>query len=539
VPRPRKWTVSSRDGPEVGGVHPALIEGLLRPEAYPHVVATPIQIAETHISWVLLTGDFAYKVKKPLRLNFLDYSTLERRHAFCEEELRLNRRHAPELYLGVSPIGGSEGAPRIDASGPVLEYAVRMRQFDRREELSALLAADAVNTESLADLGGTVARLHADAAVADDPHFGDPTTLRRIVFANFDELRKLPECAARAADMRRLEASVARALDAADERVIERKTQGRVRECHGDLHCGNIVRWRGRLIPFDGIEFDPGLRWIDVMNDLAFLTMDLAERDRRDLRLGALQAWCETLGDFEGLRLLPAYECYRALVRAKVAALAARQASDGPGNRCTSVADCLRHLEWAAARLRPRRPALLLTCGLSGSGKTWLARRLAPALDALHLRSDVERKRLAGLSPLADSRSQSGEGIYTLEFNERTYARLRSCAEAALAGGENVVVDAAFLRRHERESFADLAARSDATFTILHSTAPAALLRQRVAERSTRRDDASEAGLDVLARQPGHWEDFHAGEQTSVISIDTSRDGVVDTALAAIRSFAS
>ncbi len=518
------------------GLHGSLIEGLLRPDAYPHPVATPIRLAETHISWVILTGEFAYKVKKPLLLSFLDYSTLERRQRYCEEELRLNRRHAPDLYVDVCRIGGSLEAPRMDAPGPALEYAVRMRQFDQQEELPSLLAAGAVDADAIAALGTAIAQLHADAAVASDPHFGAPATLRRVVFANFDELRALPEYVARAEEVRQLEAAVVRALDAAEKMVIDRRAQGRVRECHGDLHCGNVVRWRGRLTPFDGIEFDPALRWIDVVNDLAFLTMDLAERGRHDLRVAALQAWCEVLGDFAGLRLLPIYECYRALVRAKVAALAARQSPVDSAHRNTSIASCLRYLDWAAARLQPRRPALLITCGLSGSGKTWLARRLAPALEALHLRSDVERKRLAGLAPLEDSRSRPGVDLYTTDFNERTYARLYGCAEAALAGGENVVVDAAFLRRHERESFTRLANQCDAGFAILHCTAPAALLRHRVAGRSTRRDDASEAGLDVLARQPSYWEDFDTHEAPTVITVDTSRDDALTTTLSRIRA---
>lgn len=514
----------------------ALIAGLMRPEAYPHPVATPIRVAETHISWVILTGELAYKVKKPLRLSFLDYSTLERRRALCEEELRLNRRHAPDLYLGVSAIGGSVATPRVDAAGPALEYAVRMRQFDPREELPALLDADAVDTEALAQLGATIAQLHAQAAVASDATFGDPATLRRIVFANFEELRALPECASRASEVAELVRAVSRALDAAQALVIERRAQGMIRECHGDLHCGNVVRWRGTLTPFDGIEFDPALRWIDVANDVAFLTMDLAERGRRDLRRAALQAWCETLGDFEGLPLLPVCECYRALVRAKVAALAALQAPTDSRHRAGSVASCLRYLDWAAARLDPHRPALLITCGLSGSGKTWLARRIAPALEALHLRSDVERKRLAGLAPLADSRSRPDGGLYTQDFNQRTYGRLLRCAEAALAGGESIVVDAAFLRRDERASFRELATRRSADFGILHCTAPAGMLRDRVALRARLRSDASEAGLDVLARQPSYWEEFDASEQAFVLAADTSGDAVVDATLGAIRA---
>ncbi len=517
-------------------MHPPLIAGLLRPDAYPHPVTVPVRVAETHISWVLLTGEFAYKIKKPLRLRFLDYSTVERRRGFCEEEVRLNRRHAPDLYLGVSAIGGTLEAPRVDGTGPPLDHAVRMRQFDAGDELAALLAANSVDSEDLAALGEAVARLHASAAVATDPGHGHPDTVRRIVHENFAELRRLPECASGICDVGALDTALCGRLDGMRDLMLERRTDGRVRECHGDLHCGNVVRWHGQLTPFDGIEFDPALRCIDVVNDIAFLTMDLAERGRRDLRHAVLQAWCESLGDFGGLPLLPAFECYRALVRAKVAALAASQSAADPPRRAAAIADCLRYLDWASARLAPRRPALLLTCGLSGSGKTWLARQLAPAFGALHLRSDVERKRLAGLAPHEDSRSPPDGGIYTRAFNERTYARLEHCAGAALVAGEPVIVDAAFLRRGERLRFAELAAAHGAPAAILACHAPDALLHRRVAERRAARIDASEAGTELLARQAGYWEPFGERERAQVVDVDTSRPDAVRDALARLRA---
>jgi uncharacterized protein len=521
----------------MSNAQPPLIAGLLRPEAYPHPVAEPVRLVETHISWVLLTGTYAYKVKKPLRLSFLDYSTLDRRRSLCEEEVRLNQRHAPGLYLGVSAIGGRADAPRVDDAGPPLEYAVRMLQFEAGDELGALLAADAVATGELAALGADIAGLHGRAALAPaDAHFGHPSTVNRVTLDNFAELRRLPECRAEPAELELLEESVTAAFERRRSLVHDRRQAGRVRECHGDLHCGNVVRWRGRLTPFDGIEFDPALRFIDVVNDIAFLTMDLAERGRPDLRHAALQAWCESTGDFAGLPLLPYYECYRALVRAKVAALGALQAPTPSVARDAAVATCRRYLDWATRRLAPRRPALVLTCGLSGSGKTWLARVVAPELSALHVRSDVERKRLAGLAPHEDSRSEPDGGIYTLEFNARTYERLERCATAALAGGENVIVDAAFLRRGERLRFLDLAATADARAVILHCHAPQAVLRQRVADRHAARSDASEAGVDVLARQPSYWEGFEERELAHVIEVDTSADCAAERALGGLRA---
>ena len=514
-----------------------LIAALLRAEAYPHPVTEPIRLVETHISWVLLTGEYAYKLKKPLRLSFLDYSTLERRHALCEEEVRLNRRHAPDLYLGVSTIGGSVSTPRVDGGGPALEYAVRMRQFAAHDELIALLDSGAVTARDLEALGESLARLHQGAAPASsDAAYGSPDAVQRITFDNFAELRRLPEALRWHDALQHLEQRLSSLHAARSSLMRERREQRRVRECHGDLHCGNVVRWQGRLTPFDGIEFDPGLRFIDVVNDIAFLAMDLAERGRDDLRIATLQAWLETLGDFAGLPLLQYYEAYRALVRAKVAALRALQVAVDAPSRVTAIAECSRYLAWAARRIRERAPVLVITCGLSGSGKTWLARQLREPLRALHVRSDVERKRLAGLAPEADSRSPPDAGIYTRDYTTRTYDRLHECAAAALLGGESIIVDAAFLRRDERLRFLALAESVHARAALVHCHAPPDTLRERVAARSATRSDASEAGLDVLRRQPSWWEAFSDGERARLIELDTTQASPLATVLARLRS---
>ena len=517
----------------------ALVAALRSPAAYPHAVDEQVRVVETHISWVLLAGAYAYKIKKPIKLSFLDYSTLERRRRFCEEELRLNRRLAPALYLAVSTVGGSPDAPRMDGSSPPLEYAVRMRRFSPADELAALLDADAVVPDDVARLGAGLARFHAEAAPAPPGSvFGLPDTAHRVTIDNFAELRALPEAADWVAQSSSLESQVS-AMHAKLRSLMEqRRSLGRVRECHGDLHCGNVVRWEGELTAFDGIEFDPALRFIDVVNDIAFLTMDLAERGHSSLRRAVLQAWTEESGDWCGLPLLPYYEAYRALVRAKVDALRALQIDADSAARVAAVADCRRYLDWASARVTPRRPALLVTCGLSGSGKTWLARRLATRIEALHLRSDVERKRLAGLAAHEDSRSPPDAGIYTAEFNERTYQRLQDCAAATLAAGEPAIVDAAFLRRHERQRFLALARQLGVPFGIAHCRAPDAILQERVQARAAARNDASEAGLDVLARQPSYWEEFGGDERRHVVDVDTSVPAAVSVALERLAALA-
>jgi hypothetical protein len=513
------------------------IERLLRAEAYPHEVVAPIRLAETHISWVLLTGPYAYKIKKPVRLSFLDYSSLERRRFFCEEEVRLNGRHAPDLYLGVSAITGPPEAPRVGGVGPTLEYAVRMRQFDPREELDALVAARAVEVREIEALGEHLARFHSGTAPVDPASdCGRPETVHRVIRDNFSELTRLPEAGALQGEIADLRQWVDRTQARVGPCIERRRIGGRVRECHGDLHCGNVVRWRGELTPFDGIEFDPALRFIDVANDVAFLTMDLAVRGRPDLRRTALQAWIESSGDFDGLRLLPYFEAYRALVRAKVAALRALQESGGSPDRARDCNAVAAYLRWALHRTEQAPRGLWLTCGLSGSGKTWLARALAQSFDALHVRSDVERKRLAGLGPLDTSDSPPDGGIYTPEYTRRTYDRLHECAESAIEGGETIIVDAAFLRRDERTRMLGLARRHGVPFSILHCVAPASVLRQRVDQRRRSGLDASEAGVALLDRQPGYWEDFGPDERPCVVTIDTSTPGATERANEALHS---
>jgi aminoglycoside phosphotransferase family enzyme/predicted kinase len=511
---------------------------MLDPAAYAalHPVSGPVRCIETHVSWVFLTGQFAYKVKKPLRLSFIDYSTAARRAECCREELRLNQRNAPGLYLGVVPIAGTFAAPRIvagdmDGSAPAFEHALRMVQFDPAQELGHLLQAAAVTPQECADLGARVAQMHATASRVElDAPYGVPEAVHRVTLDNFDELTRFVATAAEASLLQSLQQRARSLFEAGRMRMAARRERGCIREGHGDLHCGNVVRWQGVLVPFDGLEFDPALRWIDVANDIAFLTMDLAAHQRDDLRREALQAWLTAAGDFDALTLLPYFELYRALVRAKVAALRGQQA----GATAQPSASTPRYLEWAATRITRPAPTLVLMAGLSGSGKTWFGARIASHMQALVVRSDVERKRLAGLSALASSASPPDAGLYSVEFNARTYARLRDCAAASLQGGESIVVDAANLRREERAQFVALARKHGANPVIVHCTAPLEVLRARVAARAAAAADASEATVALLDRQPSYWEPLGADELDRVVTVDTTDPQAIERALPAI-----
>jgi aminoglycoside phosphotransferase family enzyme/predicted kinase len=501
-----------------------LIDALRDPDAYPHAVDSPIRVVETHVSWVLLTGPYAYKVKKPLRLSFLDYSTLERRAACCAEELRLNRRLAPELYLDVVPVGGTLSAPKVGESRTAaLEYAVRMVQFDTREELDALIARESVDANELASLGTMLAQFHASApSVPPASNYGRADAVHRVTLDNFAELTALATQREPIGFLEPLRQIIESTHAAAGPLLDARRGGGWVRECHGDLHSANVVRWRGHLTPFDGIEFDPALRYVDVASDIAFLSMDLAARGRSDLRHALLDAWTAGLGDYAGIETLPYFETYRALVRAKVAFLRAAQSSDASAGSSGIPHEAARYLDWVSAQAGRPAPRLVVMCGLSGSGKTSLARRLATALSALHVRSDVERKRLAGLAPLADSRSAPDAGIYSREFTVRTYGRLAECARASLRGGESVIVDAASLRRGERRDLLQVASAAGAKAVIVHCEAPLEVLQRRVAERRAAGNDASEADIHLLERQPTWWEPLTAAEREVAIEVDTT-----------------
>lgn len=508
---------------------------LLEPAAYPHAVHGAVRLIETHISWVFLTGEFAYKVKRPVCFPFVDLRSPERRAFFCAEELRLNLRFAPELYVRVCRIARDGGRTRIDGAGELIDHAVCMRQFRVADELAALLAGGALDSAALAVFGRELAQAHeALPRCAADQPFGRAASVGALLARNLEECAQAAEPLGSAAAIRDL-GPACRARSAAAERWLEsRRNAGRVRECHGDLHAGNIARYRGRLLAFDCLEFEPAFRWIDVAEEIACLYMDLLAR-RSDAHAQAfLGGWLFESGDYGACRLLPLYGAHRALVRAKVAALRAADAADPPA-RAASGAEHGRYLECARELLAPRHPQLIVMCGLSGSAKTWLAERLAPALRAVHLRSDIERKRLAGLTAQQRSGAKLGEGLYGAAMTAATYARLRECAAAALGGGLSVIVDATCQTRAQRAQLGSLGTDCAATVRVVFCHAPQEVLEQRIASRARQATDASEADRSVLALQQARFEPIGAAERLEVIDADTTRADVVPGVLERLR----
>lgn len=507
-----------------------MVEALLRdPACYPHAVDA-VEHLETHISHVLLAGGFAYKLKKPLALGFLDYRSLAQRRFYCEEELRLNRRLAPQLYLDVLPIGGSIAAPRIGADGgAVIDYVVRMRRFPQEALFDRLARDGALDVRHVAALAAAVARFHAACARADvdadaAADWGSATHIAAPMRQNFAQLRPLLDAAGELAELERIEQWSCQAHARLATTFEARRRDGRVRECHGDLHLGNVVWLDDTALPFDGIEFNPELRWIDVVSEIAFMVMDLHAHGLAPLAQRFLNDWLEHSGDFAGLALLDYYLVYRAMVRAKIARMRAAQPDIGATARQQALADYRLYIELAQRFCLPRSPALIVMHGRSGSGKSVLAGAICAEIGAIRVRSDVERKRLHGLAPLARSASTTGGGIYDAATTQATYAELARLAGVILDAGRTAVIDAAFLKRDERDLLRAVAARHAVPLLLIACTADEATLAQRVTARQHAASDASEADLQVLKMQAGWQEalDEAAGADEHRLSIDTA-----------------
>jgi hypothetical protein len=493
-----------------------LIKALCAAEAYHHNV-TAVHLIETHISWVLLTGEYAYKIKKPVNFGFLDFSTLEKRHFFCQEELRLNQRLAAEWYLDVVPITGQTEHPKMDGTGEAIEYAVKMRQFPSIQTLKE----GQLSVDEIDQIARIVADFHQSIDIADTQSiYGDSHDINHWFVENFCHIRPLLDDSSQLLQLNVIEAWAHEEWTNQSPVMQQRKQQGYVRECHGDLHSGNMTLVNGKVILFDCIEFNPLLRWIDVISDVAFLVMDLLHLGYHNYAYRFLNRYLQDTGDYQGLILLRYYLVYRALVRAKVALLRLNQNPDVA--ICTAVrAEYAAFADLAERFTQDSETVLMITHGLSGSGKSTFAAQLAEKIGALQIRSDIERKRLYGYRPQA---STDG-GIYTQEAGKKTYQHLAELAKTVLEAGFSAIIDATFLKNEQRNLFRQLASECAIKFFILDFQASDETLCRRIRQR---RDDASEATIDVLRQQQQSLESLTKEEQNYVIIIDTESDKALE-----------
>jgi aminoglycoside phosphotransferase family enzyme/gluconate kinase len=509
------------------------IASMLKPEVFNHPVIN-IELIETHISWVILTGDFAYKIKKPVDFGFLDFSTLEKRLTFCEQELRLNRRLAPAIYLDVVAITGTQNKPHISGGGKAFEYAVKMAQFPQPAQLDHMLAAGELTAEHMDAIARMVADFHQTTEIADDSmNYGNKDLVYHPVEENFTQINEHLDIELYTHTLATL-SQWSRSEFIKLEPVFEqRKREGFIRECHGDMHLRNLVWLEGEPMAFDCIEFNSSLRWIDVISEVAFLVMDLQDRQQHQLANRFLNTYLEVTGDYAGLSILPFYLCYRALVRAKVDALRLDQKNITEEERQPTLTEFESYLDLAMAYTQQPVAKLIIMRGLSASGKSTVSQQMLEKLGAIRIRSDVERKRLFDITLTDSVSAKVDSGIYSTQASQQTYTKLAELASQVISAGYSVIIDAAFLKYEQRKPFQLIAKRLAVSYIIMEITAPAEILRQRIKER---KNDVSDADLTVLEHQISNWQPLQKDEISAVISVNTAEMFEIDALVDAINA---
>ena len=511
----------------------ALIAALQNPALYPHSV-DGFRVIETHISWVILTGAYAYKMKKPVDFGFLNFTHLADRKHFCEEELRLNQRMAPDLYLRVVPITGAADAPVIDGEGEPIEYLLQMREFPQTQLMAEVQARGELTDAHIDALAEQIAQFHLSIPQVPAGHpLNNADAIVAPMRQNFEQIRPLLN---EKPDLQQLDAlsdwtetSIARLRPLLEQR----SQQGFIRECHGDLHLGNATIIDNKVVLFDCIEFNEPFRLIDIASDAAFLAMDLEDRGLKCQARRFLNGWLERTGDYAALELLSLYKAYRALVRAKVSLFRLHQEQDAVQRRVIlrqyrSYANLAESYSAIPSRF------LAITHGVSAVGKSHVALRLVEALGAIRLRSDLERKRLYG-EPTERHDVAVNAGIYSAEATEATYERLHSLAEAALNAGFSVVIDATYLKQSQRQAAWQVAESTGVPFIILACEAPDAVIEQWLTQRQAEGGDPSDATMAVVKAQQASREPLSESEQLLSRLINTPEAGNLDALVGAIR----
>jgi aminoglycoside phosphotransferase family enzyme/predicted kinase len=496
---------------------PALIQQMLQPGFYPHEVTQPIQLIQTHVSYVLITGEYAYKLKKPVNFGFLDFSTLEKRKHFCEEELRLNRRGAAELYLEVLPITLSDDQYILGGTGEAVEYVVKMRQFPQDGLFSELFAQGKLTESHLEELGKVVAQYHAKTETNDYIRsFGEVPQVREAFDENHEQTEKYIGGPQTQLQFDETKAYTERFFAQKQELFQHRMQNNHIRECHGDLHLRNICLWDDKILLFDCIEFNEPFRFVDTMFDIAYAVMDLEAQQRPDLSNAYLNTYIEQTGDWEGLEILPIYLIRQSYVRAKVTSFLL----DDPGvpadvkEEASKTASVYYKLAWEYTK--PKQGKLILMSGLSGSGKSTTAKYLARQFNAIHIRSDAVRKHLGGISLL----ERGGDDLYTPEMTQKTYARLLNLGIILAKQGYTVILDAKYDQQSLREEAIAQAKQNQLPLQIVYCTAPLDVVEERLRKRT---GDIADATVDLLTSQVKQTEPFTGVELSYVKTWDTTQ----------------
>ncbi len=495
-------------------------QALLQAENFPETTG-PIEYRETHVSRLYFTDRHVYKIKKPVNLGFLDFSTLEARLFFCREEVRLNCRLCPGTYLGVAEIRRKGDQIHIGDKGEIMDYAVVMNRLPEERMLDRLIeTGDPTLPGHMSSLARILVHFHKETDIV---RINDRRSNLEVVRINWEEnFRQSAPFAGGILTEKALKACrefVGDFLEEYQSLVLRREAEGFVRDGHGDLHAEHICLTEPVCI-YDCIEFNRRFRVADTAADLAFLLMDLEFRRRRDLAAILLNRYLELSGDGEMLSLLPFYKSYRAFVRGKVEGILSEDRSAGENTRQEAARLSRRYFNQALAYLFP--PTLIITCGLMGTGKTTVARELSELIGARYFCSDQIRKELAGLEASTRILDSYEQGIYSPEFTQRTYDRLLECTVSALKSGQTVIADASFIHRPRREAFRRAAAEAGVPFYILQMTLDPDILAHRLDRRENLGREISDGRRELLGDQKEHFD--VPSENEGTIIIDTSRD---------------
>jgi len=529
---------------------PELVQALLRPEAYPEEVAS-VEMVETHVSYLFFTGRHVYKVKKPVDYGFLDFTTLEKRRYYCDQEVEVNRRMSPDVYLGVVEIREQDGKYAIEGSGRTVEYAVKMRQLPRERAMNVLLKQNKVTEADIRRLAVKIANFHRRAETSPpldsaqgelvEP-LGGLETLRQNIEENFRQTEKYAGLCLSQDAFDDLLAYSQAYLDARKEIFTRRAREDRIRDCHGDLHTAQIFLVDDVSLrpfpalppshPFDGIsvidsiEFNPRFRYSDVGLDVAFLAMDLDFHGRRDLSEEFVRAYVEESGDLEIPDLLDFFKLYRAYVRGKVTSFrldAPDLSNEANEAREAALVTARSYLRLAHSYVPAlSQPSLFMVTGLMGTGKSYVSRELARRWDLEYISSDVTRKELAGVLPHEHRYEAYGYGIYSSEFSRRTYQEMVHRAHEHLGRGRSVVLDASFRAASTRREALDVARKVGADAWIVECVADETELRFRLERRLHEEASASDGRWELLRQQKEEWEPVSEVPESRHIRLDTS-----------------
>jgi uncharacterized protein len=500
-----------------------LLKSLLKPSAYDEPTST-VRLVQTHVSFLFITDHFVYKIKKPVDLGFLNFTTLDRRRFYCNEEVRLNRRLCPDIYLGVLEVRESSHGVNLRGEGTVIDYAVKMKRLPEERMLDRLLEEDAVSVDDIRRIARVIAAFHLAAERGGEiDKYGSIQSIRKNWDENFLQVSGFIDSTIDRRDLGIIHEWVDRFMSAHEGVFEERVRQGFIRDCDGDIHAENICL-ADYVCIFDCIEFSSRFRYCDTAADIAFLLMDFDCHGKRGFSRILQHEYLERTGD-EGMPgLIRFYKVLRAVIRGKVESLRLRDPHIPDDEKRAAQERARRYFRLARGYclLDNLAPTLVVMCGLTGSGKSTIAAALGFELGVTVVSSDRVRKELAALPESARVLAAYEEGMYAPEFTAATYRELLHRTEQALAGGETVIADATFRYRSDRLRFRELAARSGASFVIIHVVCPEKLVRQRLHERGKRSDEVSDGRWEIFLHQKEDFEPLTEDEGMRIL-VDSSR----------------